>query len=174
MIAHNSVPLAIALENLWETEAEAKKHYCATAKPEKAKDATQVRVIYANGNTLKATSKFAAFNRWQSLLPPAGDPDPKLTSALFEQAAQVWSQHPAPTKAAISAWTQAFCSRRDLFGNDDNAREAFRQGLQQFLQSLWETTPEKDQLREIQNWLKLAAFTIRTRSIAIRTPGEPQ
>ncbi|WP_347404223.1 type III-B CRISPR-associated protein Cas10/Cmr2 [Nodosilinea sp. P-1105] len=172
VIAHNSVPLAIALEHLWETEAEAKKHYCATAKPEKAKDATQVRVIYANGNTLKATSKFAAFNHWQALLPPAGDPNPKLTSALFEQAAQVWSQHPAPTKAAIHAWTQVFCSRRDLFGNDDEAREGFRYRLEQFLQSLWETTPEKEQLREIQNWLKLAAFTIRTRSIAIRTPGE--
>ena len=172
VIAHSSVPLAIALENLWDAEAEAKKHYCPTAEPEKAKDAAQVRVIYANGNTLKATSKFEAFNQWQSLLPTAGDPEPKLTSALFEQAAQVWSQHPAPTKPAIHAWTQAFCSRRDLFSNDDDAREGFRHGLQQFLQRLWDTTPEKDQLTEIQNWLKLAAFTIRTRSIAIRTPGE--
>lgn len=171
VIAHNSVPLAIALENLWEAEDKAKKHFCETAKPEKAKDAVQVRVIYANGNILEATSKFGAFSWWQQLLPQAGDPDPKVTSALFEQAAQLWSQHPAPAYEALEPWTQVFCSRRDLFSNDKDALEKFRCRLEQFLQCLWCTTQENDQLTEIQNWLKLAAFTIRTRNITIKTPG---
>lgn len=171
VIAHHSVPLAIALENLWEAEQKAKAHFCNDAQPEKAKDAVQVRVIYANGNTLTTTGKFEAFHQWQNLLPEAGDPHPKVTSALLEQAAQLWSQYPAPIYEAIEPWTQVFCSRRDLFSNDDDARDAFRQQLANFLQCLWRTTQEKDRANEVQNWLKLAAFNIRTRQIKINSPG---
>lgn len=171
VIAHHSVPLAIALENLWEAEEKAKEHICETAQPEKAKNAVQVRVIYANGNTLKATSKFEAFHHWQKLLPSAGDPNPKVSSALFEQAAQLWSQYPAPTYEAIKPWTQVFCSRRDLFSNDEDALNIFREKLEEFLRCLWCTTQEAAQLTEVQNWLKLAAFNIRTRNITIKTPG---
>lgn len=171
VIAHHSVPLAIALENLWDAEQKAKAHFCNDAQPEKAKDAVQVRVIYANGNTLTTTGKFEAFHQWQNLLPEAGDPHPKVTSALLEQAAQLWSQYPAPIYEAIEPWTQVFCSRRDLFSNDDDARDAFRQQLANFLQCLWRTTQEKDRANEVQNWLKLAAFNIRTRQIKINSPG---
>jgi CRISPR-associated protein Cmr2 len=68
VIAHHSVPLAIALENLWDAEKAAKDHFCANA-GQKKKDAVQVRVLYANGNILRATSKFNTFHQWQLLLP---------------------------------------------------------------------------------------------------------
>jgi len=170
VIAHHSVPLAIALENLWEAENKAKDHFCDRAEPEKPnkKDAVQLRVLYANGNCLKATSKFDAFQRWQRLLPDPGDEKATLTAALFEQAAQVWSQHPAPVTEAIPAWSQAFCSRREIFSNDEAAQTQFRDSLSHFLTTLWNTTPIDRQIEEIQNWLKLAAFLIRHRNIEVR------
>ena len=154
-IAHHSVPLAIALESMWEAEKEAKEHKSPTGEQ---KDAVQVRVIYGNGNTLKATCKFDTFKKWQTLLE-----DSKLEPAIFEQAATVWEQHPAP-EGAISAWCVAFCDRREKL--TDN-KEKFRELLTQFLTKLWITTKEKDRDREVQNWLKLAAFMLRKRDIKI-------
>ncbi len=159
VIAHHSVPLAITLENLWEAEAKAKEHKCHNAK----KDAVQIRVLYANGNTLKATAKFAVFHQWQQLL----NVNPQIESAIFEQAAAIWNQHPAPRLEAIAPWTQAFCKRRDQFQGDDIAKSQFQQHLEKFLAALWLTTPDDDLMPEVQNWLKLAAFTIRHRDIKL-------
>lgn len=164
-IAHHSVPLAITLENLWDAEKEgAKKH----KSPEgKQKDAVQIRVLYGNGNILKATAKFDVFHLWQQLL---NTNSPEKT-AIFEQAATLWSQHPAPVPTALPSWTKAFCARRELFADDDGARDTFQQHLAQFLDALWQTTLEKNLDREIQNWLKLAAFVIRNRTIKLG--GQP-
>lgn len=155
VIAHHSVPLAIALENIWEAEAEAKEHIS----PELTKkDAVQVRALYSNGNILKATCKFKVFRQWQLLTDV-----PNLDSAIFEQAATVWNQHPAPMYEAIAPWSQAFCSRREHLVND--SKRQFQQHLAEFLQALWQTTLEEKLTQEIYNWLKLAAFVIRKRQI---------
>ncbi|MGF1567021.1 MAG: type III-B CRISPR-associated protein Cas10/Cmr2 [Nodosilinea sp.] len=175
VIAHHSVPLAIALENLWEAEREgAKKHQA----PDGAKkDAVQVRVLYGNGNQLKSTAKFEVFNQWKALLNLGQkhnniDFDP----ALFEQAAEVWSQHPAPllndpshAYEAILPWVRAFCARRDLFNGDDkeSAKADFQAALAAYLQALCATTSASEQDREVKNWLKLAAFVLRKRDIKI-------
>ncbi len=173
-IAHHSVPLAITLENLWKAEEEAKEHKyssgCSLNKKKNCytqKDAVQIRVLYGNGNILKATAKFDVFHLWQQLL----NTKIQEKTAIFEQAATLWSQHPAPVPTALSSWTKAFCARRELFANDDSARDAFQQHLAQFLDALWQTTSEKHLDREIQNWLKLAAFVIRNRTIKLG--GQP-
>jgi CRISPR-associated protein Cmr2 len=199
IIAHHSVPLAIALESLWEAEDAAKKHeyhhscLIPTKKHgEKAcfnkKDAVQVRVLYGNGNTLKSTAKFCVFHQWQQLI--TND----LESAIFEQAASLWSQHPAPSLEAIVPWTKAFCDRRDQFQNDENSKlkTDFQKQLANFLTALFitsltvgdksnqqseipstETKPicvgySESLDNEIQSWLKLAAFVKRNRDIKVR------
>jgi CRISPR-associated protein Cmr2 len=161
-LAHHSVPLAIALENLWEAEAESKKHISADGSK---KNAVQVRVLYGNGNILKATAKFEVFNEWRSLLTLNPTPDP----ALFEQAAQVWEQHPVPVPEAIGVWANAFCDRRDVFSNKPEAKQLFHDQLTQFLNSLWVSTEDDVKVRnaEVNNWLKLAAFVLRKREIKI-------
>ncbi len=184
VIAHHSVPLAIALENLWEAEEDAKKQqYFSGCRLENKKscfnkkDAVQVRVLYGNGNILNSTAKFDVFDQWKVLLNfkqthPQVDFDP----ALFEQAAELWNQHPVPFLqdsvdpfAAIAPWTQAFCERRELFKGEEKekAKQDFQQALANYLKALCLTTEEKDRDRQIQNWLKLAAFTLRNRDIKI-------
>ncbi len=164
-IAHHSVPMAIALENLWEAEEEAKEHESPTGNK---KDAVQVRVLYGNGNVLKSTAKFEVFNQWRSLVSI-----PELDSAIFEQAATVWTQHPAPVFAAIEPWTQAFCSRREAFKGDELMLAKFQNVLTEFLKALWVTTEGgKECDRQINNWLKLTAFLIRNRHIKLG--GESQ
>ena len=171
-IANQGVPLAIALENLWEAEAEAKKYKFWNGKDcWIAKDAVQVRVIYGNGNTLKATAKFEVFSKWRSLLDCISDLEP----ALFEQVAGLWKQHPVPSVEAIPNWVQAFCGRREVL-NQDEDREIFGKALHLWLEAMWQTNQGKpddskahtfDEQRdqEIQNWLKLAAFVLRKRKI---------
>lgn len=174
VLAHHSVPLAIALENMWEAEEEAKEHKYVNAcllKNSKEtyakKDAVQVRVIYGNGNVLKATAKFDVFQQWKELI--KGD----LESAIFEQAATVWGQHPAPIELAIQPWTKAFCSRREFFKDNEEKRDKFAEQLGSFIGDLWNTTePGKTLDKEVQNWLKLAAFVIRNREIKIQQPVE--
>ncbi|MEB3830327.1 type III-B CRISPR-associated protein Cas10/Cmr2 [Phormidium sp. CCY1219] len=158
-IAHHSVPLAIALENLWKAEEGAKDHRTPLGE---LKDAVQVRVMYGNGNILTATAKFDAFCRWRSLLNL-----PHLESGLFEQAATLWSQHPAPSQAAIAPWTIAFCSRRDAFRGNQSLADDFRMALSDFLERLYLSTEENQRDREIKNWLKLAAFVLRNRDIKL-------
>ncbi|MEH2410146.1 type III-B CRISPR-associated protein Cas10/Cmr2 [Nostoc sp.] len=164
VIVHHSVPLAIALESLWSAEAKAKEHFYLKEGKKDQKDAVQVRVLYGNGNTLKSTAKFDVFREWQKLIT-----DKELDSAIFEQAASLWSQHPAPSREAILPWTKAFCDRRDQFQGDDTAKQQakqqFQRNLADFLQALFLTTKEKDLDNEIQNWLKLAAFVKRNRDI---------
>ena len=158
VIAHHSVPMAIALDNLWEAEAQAKEHL---SPDKKKKNAVQVRVIYGNGNVLKSTTKFETFNTWRELIEL-----PKLDSAIFEQAATIWSQHPAPVFEAIAPWTQSFCSRREQFESPEE-QEDFKQHLISFLENLWQTTTEKDYMLQVNNWLKLAAFILRNRQIKL-------
>ena len=162
VIAHHSVPLAIALESLWEAEEKAKDHVYSKDGEEKKKDAVQVRVIYGNGNTLKSTAKFDVFHEWQQLI--TND----LESAIFEQVASLWSQHPAPTLEAIVPWTRLFCDRRNQFQNDQDGINDFQQKLVEFLKALFITTETKQLDNEIQNWLKLAAFVKRKRDIKVR------
>ncbi|MFN5067073.1 MAG: type III-B CRISPR-associated protein Cas10/Cmr2 [Aphanizomenon sp.] len=187
VIAHHSVPLAIALESLWEAEKKAKDHvYIDNNGEKKAKDAVQVRVLYGNGNTLKSTAKFCVFHQWQQLI--TND----LESSIFEQAASLWSQHPAPSLEAIVPWTKAFCDRRDQFQNDEDAKKEFQKQLADFLTALFITSltvGDKSNRRleiastqtkptsvgysesldnEIQSWLKLAAFVKRNRDIKVR------
>lgn len=162
IIAHHSVPLAIALESLWEAEKKAKDHvYIDNNGEKKAKDAVQVRVLYSNGNTLKSTAKFCVFHQWQQLI--TND----LESAIFEQAASLWSQHPAPSLEAIVPWTKAFCDRRDQFQNDEDAKKEFQKHLADFFTALFITTETKQLDNEIQSWLKLAAFVKRNRDIKV-------
>jgi len=170
VIAHNSVPLAIALESLWEAEAEAKAHFSVKGDPKTAKDAVQVRVLYGNGNQLGATSKFAVFDQWRSLLAQLDNLEP----SLFEQAASVWQQHPVPVEAAIESWVAAFCDRRDFFAGNDDAKKDFAQALSTWLTELWHQTEADPAIRqrEIVNWLKLAAFVLRKRQIKL--PGGDQ
>jgi len=174
VIAHHSVPLAIALENLWAAEDEAKDHvYLKDGKKHK-KDAVQVRVLYGNGNILKATSQFDVFSQWKELL-NFQQQHPEIDPALFEQAAEVWRQHPVPIPEAIPAWTQAFCSRRDALSNKPELQTEFRDHLANLLGDLWLTAQHdsnerkmaEERDREIQNWLKLAAFVLRKRDIKI-------
>ncbi len=160
VLAHHSVPLAIALENLWEAEESAKDH--KTPNNQK-KDAVQVRVLYGNGNVLKATAKFEVFDLWRSLLNE--DQFEQLDSALFEQAATVWTQHPVPVKDAIAPWTKAFCARREIFQGNQQLQHDFQTALANFLTKLYETTETKDCDRAVQSWLKVAAFVLRQRNI---------
>lgn len=171
-IAHHSVPLAIALENLWEAEEEAKTHEVSTEDTENnqqkkhAKDAVQVRILYGNGNILKATAKFDAFYQWKKLL----EEEPNLESGLFEQVATIWKQHPAPQLEAIAPWTHAFCQRREQLPEAQQA--SFRQHLSRFLYCLWQTTPDDQKYEEVQNWLKVAAFILRNRKITLGNASE--
>jgi CRISPR-associated protein Cmr2 len=162
VIANQGVPLAIALENMWEAEKEAKNHFCAALEKDRKKDAVQVRILYANGNILKATAKFKAFAKWRCLL------NQNKEAALFEQAAEVWSQHPAPCAEAIEPWVRAFSDRRDALKNEESQPEVFREDLSGWIQEMWKTTDEADRIKEIGCWLKLAAFVIRKRHIEIK------
>lgn len=148
-LAHHSVPLAITLENLWEAEAEAKAHDDGNGN---SKDAVQVRVLYGNGNILKATAKFSVFATWQNLL------HLNLESSIYEQAATLWSQHPIPSPDAIDPWVSFFVSRRDELKQDETVQEQFKQSFSKFLSTLWENHPEDTLDEAITNWLKLAAF----------------
>jgi CRISPR-associated protein Cmr2 len=174
IIAHHSVPLAIALENLREAEKEgAKKHQCPNPEDPKKplrKDAVQVRVMYGNGNQLQATAKFDTFDSWRKLLQfvqTTSEIDAKNKAALFEQAASLYQQHPIPLKDAIPTWVTAFCDRRDVFQGKEDQTEEFAQLLQQFLEDLWCKTQDSERDDAVCNWLKLAAFTLRKREIKL-------
>ncbi|WP_246199211.1 type III-B CRISPR-associated protein Cas10/Cmr2 [Sodalinema gerasimenkoae] len=163
VIAHHSVPLAIALGHLWDAETGAKDHQSPgpNGQPQ-GKDALQVRVLYGSGNCVTATSKFSSFQQWQTLMTLTPD-----QPSLFELAASLWSDHPAPKRAAIAPWTQAFCQRRDSFSGDPNAQQAVQQALQGFIEGLWDQTDPKDLDGELKAWLKLAAFVQRKRTITL-------
>lgn len=173
VIAHHSVPLAIALENLWEAEKDAKGQAYAHGSP---KDSVQVRVLFANGNQLVGTSKFDTFDKWKDLL----DFDWKLLgqqqdqSSLFEQAAQLWEQHPAPSLEAVPDWARLFCSRRDLFGGESEQRDRFQAKLIEFIQHFWQhSLPAQPAAWDlaIKNWFKLAAFVLRNRTVKLGRNG---
>jgi CRISPR-associated protein Cmr2 len=160
--------LAIALENLWEAEAGAKAHECKNVKAKDhedkilKKDAVQVRVLYGNGNILKATTKFEVFDQWRKLIEAFPDIEP----AIFEQAATIWEQHPAPVLNAIEYWANAFCQRREKLIDDQD--QEFQKHLTSFIKALWEgTEPGKQFNEQVKNWLKLAAFVLRQRYIKI-------
>jgi CRISPR-associated protein Cmr2 len=168
VIANQSVPLAITLENMWEAEAQAKEHFCSTLSPEeRPKNAVQVRVIYGNGNILKATAKFDAFMLWRELLNLKNLDLENLDPAIFEQAAEIWKQHAVPAEQAIRPWAVAFSDRRDTFAGKDAEKEQFIVMLSDWLQKMWTTTDKTDRDQEIGYWLKLAAFTLRKRKIQI-------
>lgn len=123
VIAHHSVPLAIALENLWSAEGGAKEYEyqigCYLKDRQKwlsKKDALQIRIIYGNGNILKVTGKFSLFEEWQRLIDRIETWQPE--AALFEQAAQWYEQNPIPCLEAIAPWTQFFCLRREEFAGE--------------------------------------------------------
>ncbi len=189
VIAHHSVPLAIALENVRKAEKgengeEGAKDHCAVIEgknpPKQEKYAVQVRVIFGNGNILKATSKFEVFHYWQELLETIQNLEVSQRNslpALFEQAAQTWQDHPAPpTKDAIAAWTKAFCDRRESLKIDQSATSDIQEKLSNYVQLLIEQTQDKPCQQEkakecdkqIQNWLKLAAFVLRNREIKLK------
>jgi CRISPR-associated protein Cmr2 len=162
VIAHHSVPLAIALENLWEAEKKAKEHiYKACDGKKVKKDAVQVRVLYGNGNVLQSTAKFDVFPLWQQLLAMNSD------ASLFEGVASLWEQHPVPTIEAIKVWVNAFSSRRENLATEN--KEAFPKALTNFLQHLWLTTENdsKNINEAVRSWMKLAAFMTRKRKIKI-------
>jgi CRISPR-associated protein Cmr2 len=160
VIAHHSVPLAITLENMWSAEEEAKE-YTSPCEQHK-KDAVQVRILYGNGNSLKATCRFDVFDQWQKLIDIAD-----TEASLFEQAVNLWEQHPAPISEAIGVWTQAFCDRREQLKADRQIKADFQNQLTFFLKDLWKSTPEENLLTEVQNWLKIAAFVKRNREIKL-------
>ena len=177
VIANQGVPLAIALEHMWEAEQGAKEHFCETLETGQCqKNAVQVRVLYGNGNVLKATAKFEAFNLWRRLL------DLGLEPAIFEQAAQVWAEHPVPSNPGISAWVSAFSDRRDLFksdrclsgaeDNDQDIKQEFITTLSNWLTEMWNTNDRSTRDDEIGYWLKLVAFVLRKRNISIRSGGD--
>ena len=159
VIAHHSVPLAIALENLWAAEEEAKEHYYLVDEQKKEKDALQVRVIYGNGNILKTTAKFDVFYCWQQLI----NPNLPLESSIFELAAEYIAQYPIPDVEAINPWIKAFTARRTNF--KEEKREKFKQELSKFIQQIWQRNNPDTLNQELSNWLKLAAFVVRSREI---------
>ena len=183
VIANQGVPLAIALEHMWEAEQGAKEHsYKILEKEHRQKNAVQVRVLYGNGNVLKATTKFETFNLWRGLMNLGLEP------ALFEQAAQIWAQHPVPSDTAIVAWTNAFSDRRDVFkdrdpsgavgvastfaeDHDRDLKQEFITHMSNWLTKMWETNDESTRDDEIGYWLKLAAFVLRKRDISIKSGG---
>ncbi len=163
-IAHQSTPMAIALEQLWESEASAKEHLAPPQDDKKQpKDAIEIRVIYSNGNMLKATTKFEAFKQWQVLI----DRHQDLEDAIFEQAAIVWEKHPAPMLEAIEPWCRAFVERRQIFEGNDDTKEQFCNDFQQFISIMHKLNLPENIDEQIRNWLKLAAFTIRRRKIQL-------
>lgn len=178
VIAHHSVPLAIALEQLWEAEAGAKDYRLPRAKTAQnhdlcKKNSVQVRVLYGNGNILTSTSPFPVFKHWQELITclSAGQDTQTLESlpALFESAATLWQQHPAPP-AAIMTWVKAFSDRRDCFQNTPAGRQAkalFEEYLTLFLEALAQAFDTQAFDQEVDHWLKLAAFTLRKRVIKL-------
>lgn len=162
VIASAGVPLAIALDHLNEAEEAAKEHQSSDEK----KDAVEVRVIYGNGNILRATAKFKAFQTWQSLVKQAERLD--LEPALFEQAAQLWQDHPAPEEEAIAPWVALFCKRREGL-KGDLAPEDFQDYLRRYLTTQWTTTESGEAIITMtSNWLKLAAFVLRKRKIEVK------
>lgn len=120
-----------------------------------------MRVLYGNGNILKSTAKFDVFYQWQKLL------EFDLDASIFEQAATIWEQHPAPVQEAIFPWTKAFCRRRENLS--EKQTEQIQKELANFLDSLWQTTENTPKVlnEAINNWLKLAAFMTRKREIKI-------
>ncbi len=107
VIVHHSVPLAIALDRMWLAEKQAKSQIFSDGQ---TKDAVTVRVLYGNGNIIQATAKFAVFELWQGLI----DVFPGIEASIFEQAANLWNQHPVPVLNAIQPWTQVFCDRNPI------------------------------------------------------------
>jgi CRISPR-associated protein Cmr2 len=166
VIAHQSVPLAIALENLWKAEESAKEHKSDDSdRKEVQKDAVQVRVMYQNGNILSSTAKFQVFDYWRKLLEISDKLG--LDALLFEQAATVWEQHPAPNINAIDPWCRAFCARREALSDDKELNKKFSEALVNFLTRLMQYTQASELDLEVKNWLKLAAFTLRRRKIEL-------
>jgi CRISPR-associated protein Cmr2 len=125
--------------------------------------------MYQNGNVLAATAKFGVFNYWQKLLELVKQLEPqlKLDSLLFEQAATVWEQYPVPDIAAIKPWCRAFCDRRAVFSNHAVSRQEFEQGLGKFMTELIKQTKTTELNAEMRYWFKLAAFTLRRREIEL-------
>ena len=213
VIAHHSVPLAITLENVWQAEKEAKEHFAfienwhnlpikfwillldldcivgilflyENLKEKKPKDAVQVRVLFGNGNTIAATSKFEVFHHWQELLSIVEGLESSERNSLpglLELAAQIWTDHPAPsTEDAIKAWVKAFCQRRDILKltQSTDFSEKLRKYLILLIQNSQEKVCKREQAEEwhkqIQNWLKLAAFVLRNREITINVKNNKQ
>jgi CRISPR-associated protein Cmr2 len=174
VIAHHSVPLAIALEQLWDAETGAKAYRSPTQEPKfPKKNAVQVRVLYGNGNILTSTSPFPVFAHWQNLMAALSTGHDTNTlenlPSLFESAATLWQQHPAP-QSAIKVWVKAFSDRRDCFADTTLGRQAksvFEDQLTAFLENLAQSFDLKTFDQEVGNWLKLAAFTLRKRHIKI-------
>ena len=168
IIANQSVPLAVALENLAIAKDEAKKHKSLDGKE---KDAVEVRVLYGNGKILKSRAKFQAFQSWRSV---TNVMMPKMASAyapaLFEQAIAIWNQHPAPQSEAVDRWMQGFARRRKIFTVSDMPIN-FPEELAMFLKAICQTAAAKEREEDIENWLKLAAFMLRERYIKLG--GEP-
>jgi CRISPR-associated protein len=166
VIAHQSVPLSIAIENLWAAESQAKEHQ---SEHSHKKDAVQVRVMYQNGTILASTAKFAVFNHWQKLLQIVKrlEHKLKLDPLVFEQAATAWEQHPVPNIAAIKPWCRAFCNRRAVFGDDIVIQRRFEEVLGDFMTELIKQTQTSELNAEMRNWFKLAAFTLRCREIKL-------
>ncbi len=158
VIAHHSVPLAIALENLWEAEDQAKEHcYEDKEGKKKEKDAVEVRVLYSSGNILKARAKFDIFDNWKQLINMSN-----IEPGIFEICADLLNKHLIPKKEAIAPWVKYFCNQRS---NLKDNREEFEQKLGGFMENLWEQTLEEKFNCELNNWLKIAAFVLKNREI---------
>ncbi len=158
-IAHHSVPMAIALENLWEAEEQAKQHEYNDNNELYQKDALQVRVIYGSGNILKATAKFETLDTWRQLI------SLDLTSSIFEVTSEYLKNYPIPTKQAILPWIRAFSERRTNL--EKTKLSEFQVKLADFVESMWNKSPSENFTEETSNWLRLAAFVIRNREIKI-------
>jgi CRISPR-associated protein Cmr2 len=181
VIAHHSVPLAIALEQLWDAETGAKAYRSPTPDPNfPKKNAVQVRVLYGNGNILTSTSPFPVFAHWQNLMAALSTGHDIHTienlenlPSLFESAATLWKQHPAPV-AALETWVKTFSDRRDYFQGDDagqQTKKRFQESLTQFLEHLSQAFDLKTFDQEVENWFRLAAFNLRKRFIKPNSLG---
>jgi len=95
-------------------------------------------------------------------------------SSLFEHAAQLWEQHPAPSLEAVPAWARLFCSRRDLFHGQSEQTDRFQTQLIAFIQHFWQhSLPAQPGAWDlaIKNWFKLAAFVLRNRTVTLGRNG---
>jgi len=137
VIAHHSVPLAIALETCGMLKKKPKN----TNPQRRQEDAVQVRIPTATATSLSQT-KFDVFYQWQQLINASS----KLESHL-ERCTGVGST--PCTRRSAQTLTQAFCTAATCLKNDDEDLTFSGTDQAQFLTQLWQST-QKNRIKKFK------------------------